>query len=250
MKFRSPWLIKIIALLAAVIIRLWMSTMRARAVSIDGSQHPIDPATKKYIYAFWHEGLLALLVTRTPARVLISKHPDGELIAQVCRCLGVGVIRGSSSRGGHWTVAEARGGTQALMELIDSARDCQHLAITPDGPRGPRRELQPGMIVVAAQTGLAIVPIGVGFCRAWRATSWDRFAIPVPFSTMVGVVGEAISVPPLLSRADIRHWQQHVQARLTELTTQAEDWAERICREGRRAQPPAGRTIAKFRKAG
>src|SRR5687767_12149744 len=59
MKLRSPWLIKIAAILAAAFIRLWMSTMRARAVVVDGSQHPVDPAKTKYIYAFWHESLLA-----------------------------------------------------------------------------------------------------------------------------------------------------------------------------------------------
>ena len=250
MKLRSPLAIKIAAALAALLVRLWMATVRARAVSIDGSPHPIDPAISKYIYAFWHESLLALLVTRTKVRVLISKHPDGELIAQVCRSLGVGVIRGSSSRGGHWTLAQARGGTEALLTMIESADDGQHLAITPDGPRGPRRELQPGIIMVSSQAGLPIVPIGVGYCRAWRAGSWDRFAIPLPFSTVVGVVGEPLAVPSPLTRGEARAWQQRVQARLADLTAAAEDWAERIRREGSSAAPPAGRKLTEFRKAG
>jgi lysophospholipid acyltransferase (LPLAT)-like uncharacterized protein len=249
MKLRSPLAIRIAAAIAALLVRVWMATVRARAVSIDGRLHPIDPAAAKYIYAFWHESLLALLVTRSKVRVLISRHADGELIAQVCRFLGVGVIRGSSSRGGHWSLAHARGGTEALMQMIETADDCQHLAITPDGPRGPRRELQLGIVMVASQSELPIVPIGIGFCRAWRASSWDRFAIPLPFSTVVGVVGEPLVVPATLTRGEARAWQQLVQARLAGLTAAAEDWAERIRREGQGAAPPAGRPLTEFRKA-
>ena len=72
--------------------------------------------------------MVAPLTTRAKIRVLISQHTDGELIAQICQRLGIGVIRGST----------ARGGSQALLEMIRSAGD-GHLGITPDGPRGPRR---------------------------------------------------------------------------------------------------------------
>jgi lysophospholipid acyltransferase (LPLAT)-like uncharacterized protein len=113
-----------------------------------------------------------------------------------------------------------------------------HLGITPDGPRGPRRELKPGAIMVASQSGLPIVPIGIGFARAWRAGSWDRFAIPCPWSTLAGVIGEPICVPPELNRGELKAWTKYVEDRLAELTKEAEGWAQRLRREGQRAAPP------------
>ncbi|HEX5106753.1 MAG TPA: DUF374 domain-containing protein, partial [Pirellulaceae bacterium] len=120
MKLRSPWIVPLAALFAAIVIRLWLCTLRIRSVSVDGRQHPIDPATLKCIYAFWHEGMLALLSAKAKGRVLVSKSADGEFIAQVCGFLGIGVVRGSSSRGGHWSVAGQRGGFEALSEMIRS----------------------------------------------------------------------------------------------------------------------------------
>ena len=230
MKLRSPLLIRIVAALGSLLIRVWVSTMRARAVSQDGRSYPTDPAKEKYIFAFWHDGLLAPLVIRTKVRVLISEHADGELIAQVCQHLGIGVIRGSSHRGGM----------RALLEMIRTSHEPAHLGITPDGPRGPRRVLQAGIIMVASQTGIPILPFGVGFSRVWRAPSWDRFAVPCPFSTMVGVIGEPIHIPPNLTKEDLRRYQLEVQARLNELSAAAETWGERIRRDGGRAAPPEG----------
>src|SRR4051812_21753550 len=196
MKSRNRWLIPYLASVVAFVIRLWMSTMRTRIVSVDGRMHPADPRDERFIYAFWHEGLLAPLATRPKIRVLISQHTDGEFIAQVCERLGIGVIRGSTGRGG----------CQALLEMIRNRDETTHLGITPDGPRGPRRQLKPGVVMIASQSGLAIVPFGIGFARAWRFRSWDRFALPRPGSTMVGVVGRPIEVPPDLDRAAMQHW--------------------------------------------
>src|SRR5262245_46525148 len=229
MKRRNRWLVPYITAAVALVIRLWMSAMRVRIVSADGRQHPVDPKECRYIYAFWHEGLLAPLATSPKIRVLISQHTDGEVIAQICQRLGIGVIRGST----------ARGGCQALLGMIRDHDDTAHLGITPDGPRGPRRKLKPGVVMIASQSGLPIVPAGIGFVRAWRFSSWDRFALPCPGSTMVGVVGEPISVPPNLDRAALQDWVRFVEQQLLELTQLAEDWAQRIRTQGRAAAPPS-----------
>src|SRR4051812_10063687 len=239
MKSRNRWLIPYLASVVAFVIRLWMSTMRTRIVSVDGRMHPADPRDERFIYAFWHEGLLAPLATKPKIRVLISQHTDGEWIAQICERLGIGVIRGST----------ARGGCQALLEMIRSADGQTHLGITPDGPRGPRRELKPGVVMIASQTGLAIVPTGIGFVRAWRFGSWDRFALPLPGSIMVGVVGEPIFVPRDLDRNGLDQWVKLVEAEMLKLTAAAEQWAERIRRDGRRAAPPAIPLTSELRKS-
>jgi lysophospholipid acyltransferase (LPLAT)-like uncharacterized protein len=153
--------------------------------------------------------------------------------------MGIGVVRGST----------ARGGAQALMDMIRGAGNGLHLAITPDGPRGPRRELKPGLIVVATQTGDPIVPMGIGFTRAWRAHSWDRFAVPLPFSTIVGVIPAPISIPARLDRGDLERYEQLVRGELLAHTAAAEAWADRLRHEGRHAVPPVFPVHVPLRKS-
>ena len=217
MRLYRPWMTPAITLLAAPLLRAWLATVRIRVANWDACQHPSDPGQRRFLYAFWHESLLAPTKIRTRVKVLISRSADGELIGQICRRLGIGVIRGSTSRGG----------AEGLLEMV---RECQdsHLAITPDGPRGPRRRLQPGAIFVASHTGLPIVPVGVGFTRAWRAGSWDRFAIPCPGSIMAGVIGRRIVVPSSLDDVGMADYRRQVEDALLEATQAAENWAARI----------------------
>jgi lysophospholipid acyltransferase (LPLAT)-like uncharacterized protein len=217
MKLRNPWLIRVAACLMGVILRLWLGTLRVRARSSDGRQHPPDPAVERFIYAFWHESLLAPAKIRTGVQIMISQSADGELIAQVCRRLGIGVVRGSSSRDG----------AQGLLDMLRVGGGL-HLALTPDGPRGPRRRVQPGVVLLASCTGLPIVPVGVGFTRAWRARSWDRFAVPWPFSTVVGVLGEPIRVAQQVDRSGLERARAQVETLLCEATQAAESWARQL----------------------
>src|SRR5262245_18609851 len=117
MKRRHRWLVPYIAAVVAWIIRLWTSMIRLRVVSADGRAHPTEPGEGRCIYAFWHEGMLDPLATRPKARVLISQHTDGEVIAQICQHLGMGVIRGST----------ARGGCHALLEMIRNQDESTHM---------------------------------------------------------------------------------------------------------------------------
>ena len=239
MKKRDRWLIPYFAAFVAFLIRLWRSTMRVRIVCADGRRHPTDPRDGRFLYAFWHEGLLAPLAIKPKVRVLISQHTDGEIIAQICQRLGIGVIRGST----------ARGGCQALLEMIRDQDDSTHLGITPDGPRGPRRQLKPGVVMVASQSGLAIVPVGIGFVRAWRFASWDRFALPCPGSTMLGVIGNPIAIPADLDRAALNQWVQVVENELLRLTDLAEDWAARTQKHGLHAAPPNLESAPELRRS-
>ena len=215
MKLRSPWLIRCVGLFGALLIRCWMSTVRYRFAFLDSCVHPADVQVQRYIYAFWHETILVPAAVRVRIHILISQHADGELIAQVCRHLGVGVVRGSSTRGG----------IQALLELLRCSRR-SHLAVTPDGPRGPRRQLQLGLVLLASASGLPIVPCGIGLSRAWRARSWDRFAVPHPWSTATCVMAPAIRVPPHLNRDGLAHYRRLVEEQLLDTTDAAERWAK------------------------
>ena len=211
MKLRNPRLIAVAAFVAALLIKAWMTTVRYRIMNLDDHDHPADADQERFLYAFWHETLLGPVKFRARVRVLISQHADGELIAQAAQRLGFGVVRGSTTRGG--------GG--ALAQLWDCSQS-SHLVFTPDGPRGPRRRVQFGMIFLASRSGLPIVPIGIGYSRCWRARSWDKFAIPKPFCRSVFVAAKSVHVPEGLDRDELEHYRALVEARMLEATEIAE----------------------------
>src|SRR5438132_1100203 len=177
MKLRHPGFVRLLGWLAAWMIRLWTRTFCIRIHAEDGQKHPADHRRHRYLYSFWHETILGVTAFPTRIHFLISEHFDGEVIAQICRHIRIGTIRGSTTRGG----------TQALLEMMHAREG--HLGITPDGPRGPRRKVQMGMIFLASLTGLPIVPVGMAFGAAWRLNSWDRFAVPCPWSALNCVLG-------------------------------------------------------------
>ncbi|HBI44801.1 MAG TPA: hypothetical protein DDY78_18395 [Planctomycetales bacterium] len=215
MKLRSPWLIWVTGFLIACVIRLAARTMRYRIAGPDAVAHPADPHTARHIYAFWHESILAMVGLKIAIRVLIGRHADGELIAQVCCRLGIQVVRGSTTRGG----------STALLELVQGGK-AAHMAMTPDGPQGPRRRVQLGVVALASLTGLPIVGFGAGFSRAWRARSWDRFALPRPWSTINLVATPVLRVPASLDRDGLECYRRLLEESLLNATAAAENWAQ------------------------
>lgn len=218
MKIRRPWLIKAIAFAGAWLIRGWMGTLRYRYRPLGPNVDPHQPGFRqRYIYAFWHENMLLLAYQygRRDIAVLISQHADGEMIAEICRHLRIRPIRGSTTRGG----------VEAVRQMLRAGRK-SHLAITPDGPRGPRRRVQAGLIYLAARTGLPIIPAGIGYERPWRMRSWDRFAVPRPWTLATCVTTEPIAVPADSTREQIEAYRVLVEHELLRVSKAAEQWAE------------------------
>lgn len=139
-----------------------------------------------WIYAFWHGGLLPLIYAhrRQGVKVLVSTHRDGELVARVISRMGFHAVRGSTTRGGG----------RALFALA-ALRDGAPVGVAPDGPRGPAKRVHPGVIYLAQRTGLPIVPLTSAGDPCWRANSWDRFTVPLPFSRCAIGYGEPLWVP-------------------------------------------------------
>jgi lysophospholipid acyltransferase (LPLAT)-like uncharacterized protein len=214
MKIRHPVLIRVLGFLVAQVIRLWMGTLRFRHRAEGENPSPYRRDLKgRWLYCLWHETLLAptYWYSHCSLSVLISQHGDGDLIAAACAPLGIGVVRGSTTRNG----------APALRQLVQAAR-FHHLVMTPDGPRGPRRQVQAGVVYLAARTGLPIVPVGFGFARAWRVRSWDRFALPRPFSAVWAVTGAPIVVPPDVDRTELEAYRRRVQQAMDEATAAAQ----------------------------
>lgn len=198
----------------------WMSTLNFRCYRYDDSA---DPACDSYrgpiILVFWHEYIPFPVYLRPNSgfAMLLSKHQDAEILEHVAAFAGLQTVRGSTSKGG----------TAALKEMIAKGKGSS-LAITPDGPRGPRRSLAQGCIYLSSRLQIPIVPLGVGYDRPWRNRSaWDKFALPRPFSRARALLGPKIQVPSGLDRPAIEQYRQWVEATLNELTVTAEQWAER-----------------------
>jgi lysophospholipid acyltransferase (LPLAT)-like uncharacterized protein len=207
---------KLVGVVGASLIVAWQKTLSIRVSCRSPEINPHDTRhCGTYIYAAWHENILAFACVGMPAlyrtQVLISQHRDGEYITQVVERLGAHVVRGSTTRRSR----------ASLLEMAHSGH-AMHLAITPDGPRGPRRRLQPGVIFLASRTGLPVVPVGFAFSNVWRAKSWDRFAVPLPFSSLWCVAGSAIYVPAQLSQAGHDYWRDKVERAMLHATEVAE----------------------------
>ena len=169
------------------------------------------------IYAFWHEYILFPVCYFGHCRVatLTSRHRDAELATQLSQFMGFKIFRGSTNHGG----------AEALRHLMSLAKESYHLTLMPDGPKGPRRNFSLGAVFMASRLGFPLVPAGMGYDRPWRLHSWDRFAIPRPYSRVRMVFPEAILVPPKLRRDELEDYRALLEKKLLEATADAEAWA-------------------------
>ncbi len=219
MRFNSSLLNKIGGLVVAAVIRRWMSLLDYQLAMYEQSADPVHPEFPgPAIFLLWHEYMPVPFYLRGHCNfaVLLSQHHDAEWLSQAARHLGFTSVRGSTNRGGF----------AALRELL---RKCRHmnLAVTPDGPRGPRRQLALGPVYLSSRLGVPLIAAGVGYDRPWRNPwSWDRFAIPRPFSRVRMVIGPAIQIPANLDRDGLEEARLGVEGLLNGLTTKAEHWAE------------------------
>ena len=218
MKIRNPFLIRSAGWLGTQAVKGLVRSLRIEYKHMGPAVMPPPPEPgPRYIYLLWHEYLIVptFHFTRPTVSSLISSHADGQLLAAAMRALGMGVVYGSTTRGG----------VEAVRQIIRDVSGYRHLAITPDGPRGPRRVVQSGAIYLAAKTGMKIAPLGVGYHNAWRLKSWDTFAVPKPCSRAKVVSAEPIEIPKQIRSDSLEKYRVVVQAELDRLTGIAERWA-------------------------
>lgn len=156
---------------------------------VEGAAHynAVLASGRQPILALWHGRILpGLHYFRNRGVVVItSQNFDGEWIARILHRFGFGTARGSTSRGG----------ARALVQLRRDLAAGRPAAFTVDGPRGPARSVQPGVVFLAGATGHPILPYHIEADRYWTLKSWDRTQIPKPFSRVVLVMGKPIEVP-------------------------------------------------------
>lgn len=199
-----------VALLGAALVRALGSTWRLVEVGGDLVEEE-HVAGRRVVFAFWHRDIMAMAYAKrgTGTHVLISWHRDGEIIARLVRRLGIGVVRGSTSRG------SARG----LADMVHKGSHGHDLAITPDGPRGPACVMQPGVVHLSVSAHASVVPVGVAASPVRRLSSWDRFVIPLPLARMRIVYGDPIRFE---AGADTEAARALLEERMASLAARAE----------------------------
>ena len=204
----------VVPFLAAGFIRALRASVRFRHHG-DVRMREWEREGRHFILAFWHRHLLLMPYSYRGSRisVLVSQSKDGELIARTVARLGIDSSRGSSSRGG----------IAGMRALLRKAAEDWDIAFTPDGPRGPLRQVQPGVILAAAATGLPIQPVAIAASQAKLLRSWDRFMVPLPFSTVHFVYGEPLVVE---RRGDTVEAAAELKKRLDVAEAEAERWAK------------------------
>jgi lysophospholipid acyltransferase (LPLAT)-like uncharacterized protein len=197
--------------IAWFMVSLIAKTMRIDTLAPEGYRFLDDTDC---IYVLWHGRLFFPMVCfrNRGIIVLVSEHRDGEIITRALESAGYDTVRGSTTRGG----------ARALAGMVRLAKQGRLTAYTPDGPKGPRWQFQPGAIFAAAKTGKPIVPLGGSAGRAHYFRSWDRFQLPMPFSRGVFVVGEPYHVPAELADEDIESHRKEIERRLIEVNRRAD----------------------------
>lgn len=236
---------RLLGSLGTVLIRLIASTVRWTISGAPPNERPW-PEGPARILAGWHGQQLLLpwsylkfLTPRAkPIFALISQHGDGRIAAAAMRSLGISSIAGSSTRGGR----------EALLALVDTIKGGDHVAITPDGPRGPIHEVKPGAIRLAQKTGAEITPVALAADRSWRFKSWDKMFLPKPFSHVGLVFGEPLAVPEILSTEQFDALREELAHRLNTATRVAEQLIGVSDREAQNAPGAAPQKVTFLRR--
>ncbi len=167
------------------------------------------------IVAFWHGRMFllpfALQNYASKVAILISRHRDGELIARLVERLGFKTVRGSTGKG--------KGGSKAFLKMLKLLEEGNAVAITPDGPRGPREVVKPGVVKLSMTTGLPVYPLTFACNRYKELSSWDRFVVPYPFSKCKVLLGEPLKPEDFTKEEEMK---KGLELRLKELTKEAE----------------------------
>jgi lysophospholipid acyltransferase (LPLAT)-like uncharacterized protein len=172
------------------------------------------PSDSGRIFAFWHSNLLPLtfIFRNCKVHAIVSRSRDGILAAYVAEKWGHTIISGSSHRGG----------SAALRQSLKVLKNSGTVALTPDGPRGPKEIVKAGASQLAVMSGAPVIVLSVHPQRAWRLNSWDRFMIPKPFSKVSVHVSEPIHADSISTADDrVEEVRKAIQGRFDEATAMA-----------------------------
>lgn len=215
---RSPTFRAVAGGLLAGYLRLVIRTSRSVWEPLD--VYDRVEADMPIILTFWHgQHFLSAFVMRPghKAKVLVSRHADGEINAIAAERFGVGTVRGSGDHKGRF---HKKGGVSAFMDMVDSLNEGFSMALTADVPK-VSRVAGLGVVMLARASGRPIYPIAIETSRRIVLGSWDRASLDLPFGRAAFVVGEPVLVPPDADAASLEAARLLVQRRLDEAHVRA-----------------------------
>lgn len=180
---RNPVIQGVLAWLLAGWMRFCFATIRWTHQN-EGVAEAVWEQGGGVVCAFWHSRIALSpacwpLKRAQPVKALISLSPDGQFIARAVALQGIPAVRGSSANKDK--ADRAKGGSQALRDGLRQLK-VGGLAITPDGPRGPARQMAEGLPLLAKLSKAPVLFIGLSCNPAIRLSSWDRALLPLPFA--------------------------------------------------------------------
>jgi len=208
-RFIDRFLLPIAPPIIGLFLRLLYATFRTDPPHIN-ARMTLKEFPDGFIIAFWHRVILLATYAGVGSgiRIMISQHKDGEYIAKAVEWIGIKAARGSSTRGY----------VRAIREVLRENKRGALFGVTPDGPRGPRYQVQPGIIYLARMTGLPILCVGVSTRDCWVLRTWDQFVVPKPFARIRFQHSEPIYVPRSVSEEEQAELCERIRSELIRLT--------------------------------
>jgi lysophospholipid acyltransferase (LPLAT)-like uncharacterized protein len=200
--------------IAHAYIRLLHATMKIEARGAEAlAASRRDPG--HYVLCFWHSRFVLMPYCYPGPRIVVlsSNHRDAEALVRILRKFGIEQARGSSTSGG----------ATGMRQILRKVQEGCDVGLTPDGPRGPRRRVQPGVVAVGRFTGLPIIPVTFSASSARRLRSWDRTLLPKFFSRGLFVYGNPVSVPRDADPAVLEQKRLELESELDRITDEADD---------------------------
>ena len=179
------------------------------------------------ILAMWHGQHFLIPFIKRPqhrAKVLISRHRDGELNARIAQRLGIETVRGSGHLG---TGFVEKGGVSAFRQMLTALEQGYSIALTADVPK-ISRIAGIGIIKLASASGRPIYPLAIATRHRIELNTWDRTSVHLPFTSGAGVVGQPVRVPPDADSNVLESSRLALQASLDGATARAYAIADRL----------------------
>ena len=170
---------------------------------------------KPFILAFWHGQLMTFSYTwkiNKKLNILASSHSDGRFGASIARYFKLNNIPISSD-----------GNNLSLRPIFKILNSNNYIAITPDGPRGPKEKVSEGIIKIAKISKVPIIPVGFGSSKNFCLKSWDSFLITLPFSKCRIVWGDSITIPENLEDQEIATYKKIIEEKINECVKKAKE---------------------------
>jgi lysophospholipid acyltransferase (LPLAT)-like uncharacterized protein len=196
------------------LLKGWFATLRSTVLNADDLQAMLGSG-RRFVCACWHSDVLYLgFRVPKPAVFIISPSKDGDIIAGLLGRCGYEVERGSRQKGGLAAI-------ERMAHLMKTKG--LHAGIVADGSRGPARRAQNGPVVLARDTGAWLLPVAMAARPLWRAGSWDRTKVPLPFARVVIAYEEPFAVPESARGEGLVFWKKRLADALNRAEHRAED---------------------------